>query len=982
MKRYTIGFILLLAMTPWASASSIRANLTDSLNRFAAQYARVGTITVKRITTRDYRTEVYVSPQLSCIPFSTETVDSLHAMTARVLGLGTNQRVLVFTDGYEVSELVSSFRGGQRNQYFHLDEVIPLTQNTSRPYDIEQGLSGKHIALYGSHGRYFYQGSEEWTWQRARVMTTVEDVYTTSYTMPFLTPMLENAGAVVIQARERDTQVEEVIVDETQAKGNERWIYEPNGGWTMPYSVLVEGENPFKMGGYLRRNKTSEADSLVYTPQIPKAGEYAVYVSYHSSRNSTTNAQYVVCHKGMRTLYAVNQKMSGSTWVYLGSFAFGEKTDENYVALLTQGPATEMISSDAVRFGGGMGNVARYALDEMLENVPSAVEGGSMAASQRRVISEEERQRGREVGIVSGYPRWLEAARYWMQYSGVPDTIYNYTDSKNDYTDDYASRGRWMNYLAGGSQVNPKAQGLNIPVCMGLAFHTDAGVTNNDTIVGTLMIYRNQDDDRNANYMTGASRILARDYGDYMQTQIVEDIQQTYAPEWPRRMLHNSSYAEARHPKMPTVLLELLSHQNYADMRYGLDPRFRFLVSRAIYKGMLRFQHEQDGTPYVVQPLPVQQFAAHRLGEQAVRLTWQPTTDSLEATAVPTGYILYTRQDERDWDNGRYVDQNSCIVPLDKDVRYDFKVVAVNAGGASFPSEILSAGIPSESKGTVLIINGFNRVSAPAPLAPATETFAGFNPEDYGVPYGKDVCYIGAQHDFNRANMWVSDDNQGFGASHCDYATTVMIGNTFDYPVMHGKALLKAGYAFFSTSAAAIDSTGIDAAYDMVDVIMGKQRTTTLGTQKQVTDFQTFTPTLQAALNGFGGAILVSGAYIGTDMQAAADKAFTKSVLHYEYRTTRATHNGKIRVRRALDAGTMQLVTEPNEKTLPCESADGVQAVGDKAFTFCRYDDTGVAAGVGFDGAKRTMVYGFPLESLTQFEKYYLQSIEWLIKHE
>ena len=32
-------------------------------------------------------------------------------------------------------------------------------------------------------------------------------------------------------------------------------------------------------------------------------------------------------------------------------------------------------------------------------------------------------------------------------------------------------------------------------------------------------------------------------------------------------------------------------------MRYGLDPRFRFLICRAIYKGMLRyicFQNKQE----------------------------------------------------------------------------------------------------------------------------------------------------------------------------------------------------------------------------------------------------------------------------------------------------------------------------------------------------------------------------------------------------
>ena len=49
-----------------------------------------------------------------------------------------------------------------------------------------------------------------------------------------------------------------------------------------------------------------------------------------------------------------------------------------------------------------------------------------------------------------------------------------------------------MNYLAGGSSVNPAEKGLNIPVDMAFAFHTDAGTTLNDSIIGTLGIYYTQ----------------------------------------------------------------------------------------------------------------------------------------------------------------------------------------------------------------------------------------------------------------------------------------------------------------------------------------------------------------------------------------------------------------------------------------------------------------------------------------------------------
>ncbi len=59
--------------------------------------------------------------------------------------------------------------------------------------------------------------------------------------------------------------------------------------------------------------------------------------------------------------------------------------------------------------------------------------------------------------------------------------------------------------------------------------------------------------------------------------------------QWTRRGIWNKPYYEAKGPEVPAMLLELLSHQNFADMRYGLDPQFQFLVCRSIYKGILKY---------------------------------------------------------------------------------------------------------------------------------------------------------------------------------------------------------------------------------------------------------------------------------------------------------------------------------------------------------------------------------------------------------
>jgi hypothetical protein len=289
--------------------------------------------------------------------------------------------------------------------------------------------------------------------------------------------------------------------------------------------------------------------TITYTPSLP-AGDYAVYVSYKTLPNSTTKAQYTVMHKGQKTTFSVNQKMGGGTWVYLGTFAFDGNKENNYVSVAAVANGKEIVTTDAVKFGGGMGSVARYKQPDSFENVPSSKD---LPESDAVMIDSAQLLANQANAVTSGLPRYIEAARYWMQYSGIPDSIYNYTDSKNDYVDDYAARGIWVNYLAGGSAANPNEPGLGIPLHASLAFHTDAGVK--DEVVGTLMIYKDYDDDKNKNFPTGKSRIVARDLADYMQTQIVEDMRAIYAPEWTRRQLNNSSYAEARHPKVPAVLL-------------------------------------------------------------------------------------------------------------------------------------------------------------------------------------------------------------------------------------------------------------------------------------------------------------------------------------------------------------------------------------------------------------------------------------------
>ncbi|MFC2491017.1 MAG: hypothetical protein ACFNVK_13270 [Prevotella sp.] len=89
----------------------------------------------------------------------------------------------------------------------------PLTTNLSKPFNITAGLGGRHLSVWASHGLYYETKRNSWQWQRPPLFATNEDLFTPTIVLPYLIPMLEKAGAIVLSPRERDLQTEEVIVD-------------------------------------------------------------------------------------------------------------------------------------------------------------------------------------------------------------------------------------------------------------------------------------------------------------------------------------------------------------------------------------------------------------------------------------------------------------------------------------------------------------------------------------------------------------------------------------------------------------------------------------------------------------------------------------------------------------------------------------------------------------------------------------------------
>ena len=841
----------------------------------------------------------------------------------------------------------------QRNQ-----RPVPVIQNVSKPFTPHSGLLNRNIGLWPSHGWYYNNNLNRWEWQRPRLFLSVEDLIPTAFTLPYLVPMLENAGANVFVPRERDIQTNEIVVDnDSPASGygeasTDKTPWSSGTGFSFgignpPYG---SGVNPFRQGTHrVARSDTTATAVVIWMPDIPETGEYNVTISYCASDSNVSDAHYVLHHLGGTTAFKVNQTIGGNTWLSLGKFRFrkGQNAESGSLVLTNvSGDPGKLVSADAVRFGGGLGVVARN-------------------------------------GQTSGRPKFVEGSRYFLQFAGMPDTlVYSFSKDSNDYRDDYQSRAEYLNYLSGapfGPNKQRDEKGLGIPIDLSLAWHTDAGITNNDTTVGTLAIYSLQDAKMQTVFPDSMSRMANRDLADILQTQIVSDLRSKYDPAWSRRQLRNADYSEAVRPNMPSVLLELLSHQNFLDMKFMLDPRFRFDVARSVYKSIVRFLAAQESRPYTIQPLPVTHFVAELDGYGGPLLRWRPASDPLEPTANARRYIVSTRIHEGGFDNGTLVDTTSLAIrDLKPGVIYSFKVTAVNDGGESFPSEVLAVCHRQSAERPVLIVNGFDRISGPGVLDAGE--FQGFlSSLDRGVPDRYDLGFTGEQFDLRRSSDFRTNDGPGHGASFADHEANVVAGNSFDYPFVHGSAISECGLSFSSSSDEAIEDSVIDLNdYPFVDLILGKEKETrwpkAAGDLVNGTRFKAFSRSLQAVLRRYcenGGSLFLSGSYIGTELYAdprgdSASVQFARTVLHIGWATGHAARTGRVMPVDSsfFPAGKAFTFNTENHPTVyGVEAPDALVPVGGGRQIF-RYAENHFGAGAAFKKGYSVVALGFPFETI------------------
>jgi hypothetical protein len=139
----------------------------------------------------------------------------------------------------------------------------------------------------------------------------------------------------------------EVVVDNADAGA----VF--TGTWNT--ATPTHGGNGPAYNGSFRANAVVGSGSAVYTPNLPEAGTYDVYMWYTYGQNRPVNAPLTITHANGSTNVAVSQQFDNKGWKMIGRFTFNAGTGGS-VTFNTAGAVSfdgvpRGVIADALRFG-------------------------------------------------------------------------------------------------------------------------------------------------------------------------------------------------------------------------------------------------------------------------------------------------------------------------------------------------------------------------------------------------------------------------------------------------------------------------------------------------------------------------------------------------------------------------------------------------------------------------------------------------------
>ena len=590
-------------------------------------------------------------------------------------------------------------------------------------------LTDKTLFISQAHGWIDYDDFREWSTQRGITYDIVEDFVNSEGINQFLLKYLDLAGAEVFTLRERDLNTQMIIVDNQDGTSSPaNGIYQEIGDSSLFSDSAANGfqnfqapyaatNDPFRDNGGTDRLITTsltEMAHVVWTPVVSKSDYYDVYASYSGVGNRPKDARYTIKHGGIDTMIEIDQTKHRYVWNYLGNFYFEAGGDHAIVLSNQSSEAGTTVSADAIRLGGGMGDII-----------------------------------GNNNGTLSAKPRWEEGARTWTQYQGASESVYQ--------NGDVSARSRfadWEHYSSEDSVY--------------ISWHSNAA-TGSARGTSSYIYSANPPD---GTYDITQSHPGSAELQTAIHEELINDIRAGWDVNWTDRGKRSAYFGEVNpnhNDEMPAMLIEMAFHDNSEDADALRHPQFRKLVARSIYQGIVKYFANRDGISYTLLPEPPTHLKVTSESYAALNIQWQaPITDNQGLSGDSAdSYVVYLSDDGKNFDNGTAVNGLSTtfngLTP--GTIRY-VKVKAQNAGGLSLDSETLAARISYSDEARVLVINGFDRLNSGQLIYQNMPDIGGFvdrmylkqmNTFDYIIQHGQAINESGVGFD-SISNELIEDD--------------------------------------------------------------------------------------------------------------------------------------------------------------------------------------------------------------------------------
>ena len=209
MKKITILSCLLALGMPLMAQNTVSAPLEIQIKTGLAhiKYSKLGLKTSPSLVSCELNKDmesidIKVDDALSKVRLDGKAVKDIYKNVQKELPSEYRKYdLLIFSDGRRLQDIANETAGSTKKEFYSWGSISydgkPWVRNVSSPLQITNGLQDRHISVWSSHGRYYDNGKGRWQWQRPNLFGTTEDLYTQTLVLPYLIPMLQNAGAVV-----------------------------------------------------------------------------------------------------------------------------------------------------------------------------------------------------------------------------------------------------------------------------------------------------------------------------------------------------------------------------------------------------------------------------------------------------------------------------------------------------------------------------------------------------------------------------------------------------------------------------------------------------------------------------------------------------------------------------------------------------------------------------------------------------------------